>query len=207
MAFQNKQRHTFSEMFPNTAVVKRRITERHRGHILQNTNYQYTSPHPHKERELMKYCAEHQKPYRMNHYARLNMSVGGRTYLELVVWPRSKNPRRSITAMTRPEKDCLFCGSIFESEDWNARAASTADGIQGGLSADALVKVTHSRACRKSARHIELAVRSSISGSSRPCRVLGQPARHEDHQPGKGNFLFQDDADDLGTLRSSDSSF
>ena len=103
-----------------------------------------------------------------------------------------KKPETINYRTYRPEKDGLFCERIFGPEkDWECACGKYRGMKYKGMICDRCgVKVTHSRVRRKRMGHIELAapVVHIWFFKAMPSRA-GQPARHEDHQPGKGHLL------------------
>ena len=103
-----------------------------------------------------------------------------------------KKPETINYRTYRPEKDGLFCERIFGPEkDWECACGKYRGMKYKGMICDRCgVKVTHSRVRRKRMGHIELAapVVHIWFFKAMPSR-LGQPAGHEDHQPGEGDLL------------------
>jgi hypothetical protein len=103
-----------------------------------------------------------------------------------------KKPETINYRTYRPEKDGLFCERIFGPEkDWECACGKYRGMKYKGMICDRCgVKVTHSRVRRKRMGHIEpgRAGRAHLvlQGHAQP---PGQPAGHEDHQPGKGDLL------------------
>ena len=103
-----------------------------------------------------------------------------------------KKPETINYRTYRPEKDGLFCERIFGPEkDWECACGKYRGMKYKGMICDRCgVKVTHSRVRRKRMGHIELAapVVHIWFFKAMPSRA-GQPARHEDDQPGEGDLL------------------
>ena len=129
---------------------------------------------------------------RINDYASVKISLARPHDIRSWSFGEVKKPETINYRTYRPEKDGLFCERIFGPEkDWECACGKYRGMKYKGMICDRCgVKVTHSRVRRKRMGHIELAapVVHIWFFKAMPSR-LGQPAGHEDHQPGEGDLL------------------
>ena len=129
---------------------------------------------------------------RINDYASVKISLARPHDIRSWSFGEVKKPETINYRTYRPEKDGLFCERIFGPEkDWECACGKYRGMKYKGMICDRCgVKVTHSRVRRKRMGHIELAAPVGpylvLQGHAQPA---GQPAGHEDHQPGKSHLF------------------
>ena len=129
---------------------------------------------------------------RINDYASVKISLARPHDIRSWSFGEVKKPETINYRTYRPEKDGLFCERIFGPEkDWECACGKYRGMKYKGMICDRCgVKVTHSpRPPQADGPHRTGRARRAhlvLQGHAQPA---GQPAGHEDHQPGEGDLL------------------